>query len=96
MAAAPSDAVGLALGAWGAVQATAAGLAVATGGILRDLVSGLAERGALGPALTDPAVGYGLVYQLEIGLLFATLVAIGPLVGRSVVEGRLAAARSPG
>ena len=71
---------GLALGAWGAVQATAGGLAIAFGGIMRDTVSGLAAQGALGPTLTGPAVGYGAVYQLEIVLLFATLVAIGPLV----------------
>jgi BCD family chlorophyll transporter-like MFS transporter len=72
---------GLALGAWGAVQATAAGLAIALGGALRDLVGGLADQGFLGPALTGPAVGYGAVYHIEIFLLFATLAAIGPLVG---------------
>ncbi|MCX7891297.1 MAG: BCD family MFS transporter [Burkholderiales bacterium] len=71
---------GLALGAWGAVQASAAGLAIAAGGAIRDLVSGLATRGALGPALDGPAAGYGAVYHVEIALLFATLVAIGPLV----------------
>ncbi|RYF39008.1 MAG: MFS transporter, partial [Comamonadaceae bacterium] len=52
------DQNGLALGAWGAVQATAAGLAIAAGGVLRDGVSALAAQGALGPALTSPAVGY--------------------------------------
>ena len=72
---------GLALGAWGAVQATAAGLAIALGGGLRDLIGGLADQGLLGPALTGPAVGYAAVYHLEIFLLFATLAAIGPLVG---------------
>jgi BCD family chlorophyll transporter-like MFS transporter len=72
---------GLALGAWGAVQATAAGLAIALGGTLRDLIGGLADQGLLGPALTGPAVGYGAVYHIEIFLLFATLAAIGPLVG---------------
>jgi MFS transporter, BCD family, chlorophyll transporter len=71
---------GLALGAWGAVQATAAGAAIALGGGLRDLVSRLAIDGALGPALSMPSTGYNFVYHLEIGLLFATLVAIGPLV----------------
>ena len=71
---------GLALGAWGAVQATAAGLAVAVGGGLRDFVSALAEHGHLGPVLNTAAVGYSFVYHLEILLLFATLVAIGPLV----------------
>lgn len=71
---------GLALGAWGAVQASAMGLAIAAGGAIRDVVSGLADASLLGPALTGPAVGYGAVYHLEILLLFATLVAIGPLV----------------
>lgn len=71
---------GLALGAWGAVQATSAGAAIAIGGALRDLISSLADQGLLGPALTGPAVGYGAVYHLEIALLFATLVVIGPLV----------------
>ncbi|EWY39535.1 protein pucC [Skermanella stibiiresistens SB22] len=71
---------GLALGAWGAVQATAAGVAIAAGGGIRDIVSSLGAQGALGPALADPSVGYGAVYYLEIILLFATLAAIGPLV----------------
>jgi BCD family chlorophyll transporter-like MFS transporter len=71
---------GLALGAWGAVQASAAGLAIMAGGALRDIVSGLAASGALGPALTGPSTGYGVVYHVELALLFATLVAIGPLV----------------
>jgi BCD family chlorophyll transporter-like MFS transporter len=80
MALAEGSHSGLALGAWGAVQASAMGLAIAMGGAIRDVVSGLAEASLLGPALTGPAVGYGVVYQLEILLLFATLVAIGPLV----------------
>jgi BCD family chlorophyll transporter-like MFS transporter len=71
---------GLALGAWGAAQATAAGLAIALGGGLRDLVNHAALSGTLGPALNDPATGYSFVYHLEIGLLFVTLAAIGPLV----------------
>ncbi|MEM9176515.1 MAG: BCD family MFS transporter [Myxococcota bacterium] len=72
---------GLALGAWGAVQATAAGLGVFLGGALRDLSGSMAARGLLGPALTDDGVGYGVVYHVEIVLLFATLVVLGPLVG---------------
>ncbi len=71
---------GLALGAWGAVQATATGTAIALGGALRDGVSSLATQGLLGPALGGASVGYSFVYHLEILLLFATLVAIGPLV----------------
>jgi BCD family chlorophyll transporter-like MFS transporter len=72
--------IGLALGAWGAVQATAGGSAVALGGALRDVVSHLSANGLLGSALTDPSVGYSVVYHLEIVLLFTTLVVIGPLV----------------
>ncbi len=75
-----TDMNGLALGAWGAVQATAAGLAIAAGGLLRDLVSGLATSGHLGPVLDYPGVGYSAVYHIELILLFATLVAVGPLV----------------
>jgi BCD family chlorophyll transporter-like MFS transporter len=71
---------GLALGAWGAVQASAAGLAIALGGGLRDVVSTAATQGWLGSALAHPATGYSVVYHLEIALLFATLVALGPLV----------------
>lgn len=74
--------VGLALGAWGAVQASAAGLSIAGGGIVRDVVAGLAQAGALGDALATPATGYSFVYHIEMLLLFVTLIAIGPLVGR--------------
>lgn len=71
---------GLALGAWGAAQATAAGLSTAIGGGLRDLVNAAATQGHLGIALNDPNTGYSVVYHLEIFLLFVTLVALGPLV----------------
>jgi BCD family chlorophyll transporter-like MFS transporter len=74
---------GLALGAWGAVQATAAGVAIALGGGLRDAVAAITASGRFGEALAGPGTGYSVVYHLEIGLLFATLVALGPLVRRS-------------
>ena len=80
MAKAGPEDTGLALGAWGAVQASAAGLAIAASGILRDLGAHLAESGRLGDALNLPSTGYLIVYHLEIALLFATLLAIGPLV----------------
>jgi BCD family chlorophyll transporter-like MFS transporter len=79
---------GLALGAWGAVQATATGVAVAAGGALRDVVTHLAVAGRLGPALADPVTGYGAVYHIEILLLFAALIALGPLVRGVPVSGR--------
>jgi BCD family chlorophyll transporter-like MFS transporter len=79
---APRAQAGLALGAWGAVQASAAGLAIALGGIIRDAVDlfgpAVAGRGALGPA-----AGYHVVYALEIGLLAITLIAMHPVLGRA-------------
>jgi BCD family chlorophyll transporter-like MFS transporter len=76
---APADQAGLALGAWGAVQASAAGVGVALGGIIRDVVAGMPGPGRLGAA-----TGYATVYGLEILLLFATLVAMLPLLRRRV------------
>ncbi|MCY4265603.1 MAG: PucC family protein, partial [Gammaproteobacteria bacterium] len=84
---------GLALGAWGAVQATAAGGGIALGGAIRDLVSTLAANGLLGEvAMGRPALGYTVVYHIEIALLFATLIAIGPLVSVMGKELRTASA----
>jgi BCD family chlorophyll transporter-like MFS transporter len=51
---------------------------------LRDVVTTLSSQGALGPALTDPSVGYSMVYHVEMLLLFLTLIAVGPLVKRSI------------
>jgi MFS transporter, BCD family, chlorophyll transporter len=73
---------GLVLGAWGAVQATCAGVAIALGGALRDLISGAATAGWFGEVLQHPATGYSAVYHLELALLFATLIVLGPLVAR--------------
>jgi BCD family chlorophyll transporter-like MFS transporter len=78
---------GLALGAWGAASATAAGLSIAIGGGLRDLVNHLALAGAWGEALATPATGYSTVYHLEIALIFVTLVVLGPLVRHGVQGG---------
>jgi BCD family chlorophyll transporter-like MFS transporter len=77
---APKEQAGLALGAWGAVQATAAGVAVALGGILRDIAGSLAERGGFGEALARPATGYAFVYGIEIVLLLATIAVMSALV----------------
>ncbi|MFZ4499364.1 MAG: PucC family protein [Burkholderiales bacterium] len=71
MRAAPRDQTGLALGAWGAVQATAAGAAVGIGGILRDAYA----------AATEPVLGYIFVYSLELLLLLVTIAAMAPLAG---------------
>jgi MFS transporter, BCD family, chlorophyll transporter len=68
---------GVALGAWGAVQATAAGSALALGGIIRDTVAMLG--GASGRA-----AGYATVYVLEIALIFVAMIVLGPLVGKRI------------
>jgi BCD family chlorophyll transporter-like MFS transporter len=78
---------GMALGAWGAVQATSMGLAVGLGGVLRDVVGSYALAGGLGSVLQNPATGYAVVYQIELILLFISLAALGPLVKRVWVQG---------
>jgi BCD family chlorophyll transporter-like MFS transporter len=75
---------GIALGAWGAVFATAEGLSFALSGVAKDWLSHLVARGALGPVLSTPSVPYTAVYLLEVVVLFATLVALGPLAVRRV------------
>ena len=80
---------GLALGDVG----RGAGLGRRLGGrgrrLIRDGVGSLAENGWLGQAMADPATGYSVVYHIEIALLFATLIAIGPLVRISPPTGWL-------
>jgi MFS transporter, BCD family, chlorophyll transporter len=81
MNSAPKEQTGLALGAWGAVQATAAGIAVALGGIMNDTVGALASRGMFGPALAVPKTGYVFVYGVEIVMLAATVFLMAALAG---------------
>jgi len=83
MGLAKTEGAGLVLGAWGAVQAGCAGLAIALGGAFRDLISAHATRGNFGLALGDPATGYAAVYCIEILILIASLVALGPLVSQN-------------
>jgi BCD family chlorophyll transporter-like MFS transporter len=73
MRAAPREQIGLSLGAWGAVQATAAGLAIATGGVIRDLVLAAPAGG------TTAASPYVPVFALEGGLLFLAVLVALPL-----------------
>ena len=82
MGLAREGAAGLALGAWGAVQASAAGTGVALGGLLRDGMAWAAVNEEMGATLAHRATGYGSVYLLEIVLLIAALVVLGPVVGR--------------
>jgi BCD family chlorophyll transporter-like MFS transporter len=73
MRAAPADQVGLALGAWGAVQATAAGIGVALGGVVRDVLVGLQGRDG---AVADPALPYNAVFGIEMLFLVLAVVAL--------------------
>jgi BCD family chlorophyll transporter-like MFS transporter len=81
---APADQAGLALGAWGAVQATTAGLGVTLGGVIRDVVANAANLGHLIPGLAGPLAGFTVVYALEVVLLFATAGAMAPMLRRSI------------
>lgn len=80
MALARSSPSGLALGAWGAVQASAAGAAILFGGIVRDGIAATATAGEFGQTLAVRATGYGAVYGAEIILLLLTIAVLGPLV----------------
>jgi len=79
---------GIALGAWGAVFATAEGSSFAISGIMKDWLSHLVDSGSLGAGMSLPSVPYSVVYHLEIFVLFATLVALGPLVRRREMQVR--------
>jgi MFS transporter, BCD family, chlorophyll transporter len=74
MRAAPRDQIGLALGAWGAVQTTAAGVAIAVGGVIRDAI---AFSHAAGGTVAD---AYIPVFAVEAGLLVLALIAAYPLL----------------
>ncbi|MEM6733512.1 MAG: PucC family protein, partial [Myxococcota bacterium] len=77
MSLAPPERAGLAIGAWGAVQATAAGVAMLLSGAFRDLASFV--WGARGGADTI-AWGYHSVYVLEIVFLLITVAVCVPLI----------------
>jgi BCD family chlorophyll transporter-like MFS transporter len=73
MRAAPREQIGLSLGAWGAVQTTAAGVAIVLGGVIRDVL-------LLSPASGGQASApYLPVFALEAGLLVLALIAAWPL-----------------
>jgi BCD family chlorophyll transporter-like MFS transporter len=79
---APEHQRGLALGAWGAVQASAAGVAVAISGVIRDLVTGAVQQHAALGSFGGQASGYMAVYAIEVVLLVMTMLAMAPLVVR--------------
>ena len=79
---------GLALGAWGAVQATAAGLAMALAGAIRDGVAASNTSRQLALEAVAPGVGYLVAYHVAIVGLLVLLVVLGPLAARSRAEVR--------
>ncbi len=77
---APADQRGLALGAWGAVQACAAGVGMATSGVIRDVVNAAAGSRDVLPYVSGAASGYTVVYVIEMVLLCCTIVAMAPIL----------------
>ena len=65
---APRAQVGLALGAWGAVQATSAGIAVALGGVIRDVIAAMTNAPEM-----RPEAPYTPIFALEFAFLALTL-----------------------
>lgn len=81
MRAAPQDRIGLALGAWGAAQATAAGVGVALAGIVRDLIVGL--QGASGNGVHAP---YNVVFTIEAISLIIAIAVIWPIARKATYQ----------
>ncbi|WP_300031129.1 PucC family protein [uncultured Roseobacter sp.] len=83
MRAAERDQIGLALGTWGAVQATAAGLGVALAGVVRDVIVAVSAQ-----AGTAPHLPYNAVFLIEIVFLALACAMLLPLTGRRRATGR--------
>ena len=79
--AAPENRIGLALGTWGAVQATAAGIGVALAGITRDIIVQMPLLGGL-----SAAAPYNYVFAIEIAFLILAILLAIPKGGRTVQE----------
>jgi len=87
MRSAPREQTGLALGAWGAVGATAAGIALAAGGVIRDVALALDGSAA--------ALPYTIVFGVEAALLTLALALILP-VRKTLFDTARRRAASPG
>jgi MFS transporter, BCD family, chlorophyll transporter len=73
---------GLALGAWGAVQATSAGLAMAVAGVIRDSITNAEIRNGVALGETSHSLGYVATYLVAVVGLFVLLVVLGPLTAK--------------
>ena len=87
---APTDQVGLSLGAWGAVQATCAGIGVALAGLVRDVLVGLETFSGL-QAYTP----YNVVFMIEIVFLALAMFVAIPLAARHLRLSDVHAANVP-
>lgn len=86
---APSEQIGLSLGAWGAVQATCAGIGIALAGIVRDILVMLPGFAGL-PAHAP----YNIVFMFEIAFLSLAILVCIPLAVRRGTTG--GSAMTPG
>ena len=75
--AAPKDRIGLSLGAWGAVQATCAGIGVALAGIVRDVLVTLPAFSGL-----SAHTPYNAVFMAEIAFLVLAILVCLPLAAK--------------
>lgn len=71
---APEGRIGLSLGAWGAVQATCAGIGVLMAGIVRDVLVGVSATTGL-----SPQTPYNVVFGIEIAFLVITVFVALPM-----------------
>lgn len=74
---APAEQIGLSLGAWGAVQATCAGLGVALAGVVRDVLVALPAFSGL-----QTQTPYNIVFTIEIVFLALAILLAIPLAAR--------------
>ncbi|MEM9330727.1 MAG: PucC family protein [Pseudomonadota bacterium] len=73
MRSAPKEQIGLSLGTWGAVQTTSAGIAIAIGGVIRDVL----HTGNIDG--TASATPYVAVFSFEAALLLLAIIVTLPL-----------------
>jgi BCD family chlorophyll transporter-like MFS transporter len=78
---APKGQIGLALGAWGAVQATCAGIGVVLAGIVRDILVSTSDSAGL--QISTP---YNVVFTIEMAFLVVAILIAIPLVIRRDAE----------
>ena len=74
--------IGLALGTWGAVQATAAGLGVAIAGIVRDVILSVSAQDGI-----SAHVPYNAVFAIEVVFLALACATLIPLLGAQAATG---------